>query len=502
MGMDALNRVVRHLREGAGPCQAESLTDGELLQSYCARRDEAAFAALLRRHGPMVLGLCRRILRNEADAEDAFQATFLVLVRKAGAIRRPGMVSNWLYGVAHHTALKAKAMQGKRRAKEMAAGANAAGANAKASAAEEVWRQAQTLVDDALSRLADKYRVPIVLCDLEGKTIKEAARHLGWPQGTVATRLTRGRAELARRLARNGLKLSTGALTALMSQGAMAASVPAALLAATIKAAALFVAGNVTAAGVASATVLALTRGVLNAMLFTKIKLTCCGLMLAAVLGFGLRAGLGAGPKALDTVETAPAASLPADPLRDAAVADEAVSAQDPDDNVAQQDPDDRRAQQRRGLDKDKSKSGTDAGREPASLQARLDALEQQLQALTVELSMLRKGPRPAFQAPPTPAAPPARTEVKIFVLRNAEAGEVAATLKQLLNPDERGGGYVERFGGSTPRTPRLATHQSTNSILVQGITEELEMVETIIIKLDEQTQRGGKAGKSVEKKS
>src|ERR1700732_1846438 len=203
MAAKVLNRVVQHLRRCAQQQATAGVLDGELLEGYVSRRDEAAFEALVRRHGPMVLGVCRRILRNEADAEDAFQATFLVLVRKAGTIRPRGLVSNWLYGVAQNTALKAKAMIHHRRAKE-----KAAGTQPQPAAGEEVWRQVQEVLDEELNRLPQKYRVPIVLCELEGKTIKEAARHLNWPQGTVATRLAHGRRLLARRLSRHGLTLS------------------------------------------------------------------------------------------------------------------------------------------------------------------------------------------------------------------------------------------------------------------------------------------------------
>src|SRR5262249_11269762 len=152
------------------------------------------FEALMHRHGPMVFGVCRRILRNETDAEDAFQATFLVFVRQAASIRSRNTVSSWLYSVAHNTALKAKAMNHKRRVKE-----RESGIVPKEESRAEVWQELQVLLDAELSKLLDKYRVPIVLCDLEGKTINEAARQLGWPQGTLATRLTRGRAQLAKR---------------------------------------------------------------------------------------------------------------------------------------------------------------------------------------------------------------------------------------------------------------------------------------------------------------
>jgi RNA polymerase sigma factor (sigma-70 family) len=281
----AVNRVVRHLRlaalrpEGAGP------TDGELLQAFIAHRDEAAFEGLVRRHGAMVLGVCRRLLRNHADAEDAFQATFLVLVRKAASIRTPSAVSNWLYGVAHTTALKAKAMNRKRRTRELEAGCQP-----RHSASEEAWQAVQALLDTELIRLSDKYRMAIVLCDLEGKTIREAARHLGCPQGTIAARLARGRALLARRLAKQGLVLSAGALSAALTQATASASVPPSLVSSTVKATSALTAGQAALAGLVSAKVAALTQGVVQAMFLTQLKSCALGLFTLVVLGAGVGA--------------------------------------------------------------------------------------------------------------------------------------------------------------------------------------------------------------------
>ena len=163
---------------------------GNCWSSSSASKDEAAFEALVRRHGPMVLGVCRRVLRNHHDAEDAFQATFLVLVRKAASIVPREMVANWLYGVAYRTALKARSMIARQRVRERQVTEMP---EPEAAEPDDCWRDLQPLLDQELSRLPDKYRVPIVLCDLEGKTGKEAARQLGWPEGTVASRLARGR---------------------------------------------------------------------------------------------------------------------------------------------------------------------------------------------------------------------------------------------------------------------------------------------------------------------
>ena len=230
MATSQMNGVIQHLRksvlvrDGAGP------TDGQLLEDYLSRRNEVALAALVRRHGPLVWGVCRRVLRNYHDAEDAFQATFLVLVRKAASIVPRAMVANWLYGVAHQTALKARATAARRQGRER----QLADMPEPAVTEQHLWRDLQPLLDEALSRLPDKYRAVIILCDLESKTRKEAARQLGCPEGTVAGRLARARVLLAKRLARHGLAVWGGALPAVRSQQAASAGVPNSVVASTI----------------------------------------------------------------------------------------------------------------------------------------------------------------------------------------------------------------------------------------------------------------------------
>jgi RNA polymerase sigma factor (sigma-70 family) len=283
MAIGVLGGVLRHLRRAALIRDGAGLTDGELLERFIATRDEAAFEALAWRHGPMVLGVCRRVLGNEADAEDAFQATFLILVQKAASVVPRAMVGNWLYGVAHNTARKAKAMNTRRRVKEKQAGERPS-----PRAAAQAARPVQELLDEELSRLPDKFRVPVVLCDLEGKPIKEAARQLGWPQGTVASRLSRGRGLLAKRLACHGLVFSAGALAMLLSEVVATAGVPAALWETTMGAAASVAAGGA-AAGVVSPRVAALIEGVKRTMTLRKLNVTAGLALLAAV---GLAAGL------------------------------------------------------------------------------------------------------------------------------------------------------------------------------------------------------------------
>jgi RNA polymerase sigma factor (sigma-70 family) len=298
MASGPAGKVLRHLRAAALVPAGSGPGDGPLLEQFVARRDEAAFAALLRRHGPMVLGVCRRVLRHEQDAEDAFQAAFLVLARRAAAVVPPELVGNWLYGVAYQTALKARATRARRRARERQVTAMPE----REAPRPGPWRELRPLLDRELSRLPDNYRAVLVLCDLEGKTRKEAARLLGWPEGSVCGRLARARQLLAGRLARQGITLPAAALAVALAQNAAPAGVPAPLADETVRAAGLFAAGSA-AAGVASPPVAALTEGVLNAMLTTKLKVTAVSLALAAAL-FAAGAGLPAAP---------PAAPRPAD---------------------------------------------------------------------------------------------------------------------------------------------------------------------------------------------
>ena len=260
--------VIQHLRRAALAQDAGGRTDGELLGGFVARRDGAALEALIRRHGPMVLSVCRRVLGNETDAEDAFQAAFLVFVRKAASIRARELVGNWLYGVAYRTALKARSAAARRRAKER----RAATMTPTRADDEEDWAELLPLLDRELSRLPDKYRIPLVLCELEGRSRKEAARKLGVPEGTLSSRLATGRRMLARRLAPHRTGSAGCGLAAALARASAGSGVPPPLLASTAKAASLFTAGQ-TATAVVSARVAALAEGVLKTMLLTKLSL-------------------------------------------------------------------------------------------------------------------------------------------------------------------------------------------------------------------------------------
>jgi RNA polymerase sigma factor (sigma-70 family) len=284
MRTGGLRGVLEHLRLADG-----GLTDGQLLARFLDGREEAAFEALLRRHGPMVLGVCRRVLGHAHDAEDAFQATFLVLVRKAAAVIKREAVASFLYGVAYRTALRARAQSARRRATERQV--ERMPHPEVAPAEPQDWRP---LLDDALNRLPEKYRAALVLCDLEARPRREAARQLGLPEGTLASRLATARRLLARRLARAGLTLPAGGLAAALAEGARAA-VPPALVGSTARAALLVAAGQAAAVATPAAV---LMKGVLRSMFLTKIKLTVGAVVVVAALGAGGLALPGAGGRA------------------------------------------------------------------------------------------------------------------------------------------------------------------------------------------------------------
>jgi RNA polymerase sigma factor (sigma-70 family) len=250
-------------------------TDGQLLARFVASRSEADFAALVRRHGAMVLGVCRRVLRHEQDAEDAFQATFLVLATKASAVLQRESVGSWLHGVAYRTARRARDARASRRSRERQV--EDVPHPEVAPAEPQDWRP---LLDEELSRLPQKYRSAIVLCDLQGQSRREAAAQLGVPEGTLSSRLAAARRALAQRLARRGVALAGSALA--IAPSVASAQVPADLVSSTVLSATT--AGQL-AAVAAPATVL--TRGGTQTMLMGKLKIAVGAVLLAAVFGAG-----------------------------------------------------------------------------------------------------------------------------------------------------------------------------------------------------------------------
>ena len=278
MTTSQLERTLHYLRKATIVQDEVALSDGQLLKHFIEQRDEDAFAALVRRHGPMVWGVCFRTAGHYQDAEDAFQATFLVLARKAQSIRQRELLSNWLYGVALRSARKARSMAGKRRVREQPL----VELLEPESVPQPFGQELAEVIDVALSRLPEKYRSAIVLCDPEGMTGKAAARQLMIPEGTLSSRLRTGRKMLGKRLARHGWTLSAAAVADLLAQTAWP-GVPVAVISGTTKAACVF-ANREASASAVSTNVTTLTEGVLKTMSWTNGKMTLIvGIVLSLV---------------------------------------------------------------------------------------------------------------------------------------------------------------------------------------------------------------------------
>jgi RNA polymerase sigma factor (sigma-70 family) len=266
-----LTGVLRHIHRLVGTADSHECSDAQLLQCFLDNRDERAFRLLVERHGCMVLNVCRHVLHQTEDAEDAFQATFLVLAQRAGSIRQGTALASWLYGVAYRTALKARHRASRRQFHERrAAKMEQAGPDL-----DLALRELQAVLAEEVRRLPAKFRAPFVLCCLEGKSRSEVARQLGWKEGSVFGRLAEARKLLQRRLARRGVTLAA-ALCAGACNSANA-GVSAVLIRTTIQA----------ARGVAAAPVAALAEGVMHTMFLGKVKWTAVLFVAAGLLAAG-----------------------------------------------------------------------------------------------------------------------------------------------------------------------------------------------------------------------
>jgi RNA polymerase sigma factor (sigma-70 family) len=276
-----LKTVMQHIRRLALPPGCR-LSDRELLERFISRRDEGAFAALVQRHGPMVLGVCRRVLRHDQDAEDACQAAFLVLARKAGSIRKRDCAGSWLHGVAYRIARNLSREIARRRARE-----RPVKETSQTDPARDLsWREVRAALDQVIDGMPERYRAPLVLCYLEGKTRDEAAQHLGWTLGTLRGRLERGRELLRSRLVRRGLTLGAALLGSTLAPQATAA-VPPSLVMATVQAAKWTLTNPALPISLVSAQVAVLTKGALKTMTLTKVKIAAGFLVALSVLGGG-----------------------------------------------------------------------------------------------------------------------------------------------------------------------------------------------------------------------
>jgi len=263
MATGQLNGFLRRLTRGMAAETLADRSDRHLVEQFLARGDESALEALVRRHGPMVYRVSWRILQHNQDAEDAFQATFLLLAQKLRTVRKHESVASWLHGVAHRMALKAKAQVARRRRHEQAS-------RPKEAPNEVSWEQVRAALDSELAALPEKWRLPLILCYLEGRTQDQAADDLGWSRTTLQRRLVEARGALSRRLTRRGVVWPAALSAVLVSDCVAPAALPSGLLGSTVEAAASIAAGRALT-GIVSANVTSLmTKGMVNAMVKSK----------------------------------------------------------------------------------------------------------------------------------------------------------------------------------------------------------------------------------------
>jgi RNA polymerase sigma factor (sigma-70 family) len=276
-------QVFQYLRTLLSARGTDPSSDEQLLQRFVDQRDEAAFTALLQRHGPVVLGVCRRLLADPHDVEDAFQATFLVLARRAGAVARRERVGSWLFGVAYRIAARLRGQVVRRRVRQR----QLSDSPAREEQPEIVGREARGILDEEVQRLPEKYRTPFILCHLRGLTQEEAAHELGCPKGTVASRVMRACQRLRARLSRRDLTIPPTLFGTLLGAEVAEAALPGALAGATVTAACAFASGRHEATGAASARVLMLCRKNLEELMLARIKHVVAAVLTVVVAGTG-----------------------------------------------------------------------------------------------------------------------------------------------------------------------------------------------------------------------
>jgi RNA polymerase sigma factor (sigma-70 family) len=412
MAGPTLGTYLHRLKQAMAAEALADCSDRELVERLRSGRDDGAFRAVLDRHGPMVYQVCGRVLSSQADVEDAFQATFLVLFRRGHAIRRQASLASWLHGVARRTALKLRTQSDRRRRREV----RTRHADRVRLTDDTTWSELRDILDEELRRLPDACRAPLVLCYLEGRTQDEAAVQLDVSKSTLRRNLERGRVLLGRRLARRGITLGAALAARLVSDCAQGAAVPRALLVRTVESANHTAAGLAAPAGVVSARVAALSDGVTKAMQYAKYK------AIVAVMAGCLGLGFGAyefGPR--------PAAAQDKGPAREASRSGTAPDVEPIDPNLVF----DPEVQKQLRLSPNQVRRLTEArdkGTEAAADHGkRVADIDQRIKALQEEIDRLRKERDTAHQA-----VNKAQTEQVRAVIPNVLSRDAAQQLRQM----------------------------------------------------------------------
>jgi RNA polymerase sigma factor (sigma-70 family) len=315
--MSERDTFLQHIRHLIGSVPGAALSDGQLLEEFLTNHDETAVEVLVRRYGPLVFGVCRRVLQRTHAAEDIVQATFCVLFRKAAVLDRGKPLGSWLYTVAYRLALTARANERRRQQCEEQAARRRPTSEGPALASD-----LEAVLDEELQRLPEKYRTPLVLCYLEGKTNEQAAHLLGCPVGSMSARLNQARDRLREGLARRGYTVGSAGIAAALSTATSQAAIPLPLIHNTVRAAVWFAGEQSASAAFISAGAVALARGACRAMVLNKVKITAAVLLVTALLGVGATMLLKAAPPDSAVPATArPAVDAPDERLPGGAIA-------------------------------------------------------------------------------------------------------------------------------------------------------------------------------------
>jgi RNA polymerase sigma factor (sigma-70 family) len=403
MATPTLGTFLHRLKTAMATETLASRSDQELIEEFRAGRDEVIFRAIMERHGQMVFHVCRRVLASTTDVEDAFQSTFLTLIRRGHTVRRHASLASWLHGVAWRTALKLRTQSDRRRRRE----GKSAESKPTVVSDNTSWGELRRILDEELTHLPETVRTPLVLCYLEGRTQDEAASQLDISKSTLRRHLDRGREMLGRRLVRRGVTLGSVLAARLVSDCAQGAGVPRALLVRTTESANHIVANGAAPATVVTARVAALSDGVIKSMYYAKYKTVVATLAFCLAIGIGLHQFSPRPVSAQDRspqVKTPPATAPDIEPINPELVFEEEIQ------KKLKLSPN-----QIRQLNEAREKGTASA----SDSQKKLNEIDQKLEKLQKEIEKLNEERSKAYQ-----------------VIHKSQSEQVKAKISQVLSRD------------------------------------------------------------------